>query len=35
VLFAGFVGYALSGYVVVVWRWFARRRRPLPSAPPQ
>ena len=34
VLFAGFVGYALSGYVTAAWRWYARRRRRLPSVPP-
>jgi CDP-diacylglycerol--serine O-phosphatidyltransferase len=34
VLFAGFVGYALSGYVAAAWMWQKRRRRP-PSAPPQ
>jgi len=33
VLFAGFVGYALSGYAVAAWRWQKRRRRP-PPAPP-
>jgi CDP-diacylglycerol---serine O-phosphatidyltransferase len=34
VLFAGFVGYALSGYVASAWRWIVLRRRrsaaPLP-----
>jgi CDP-diacylglycerol--serine O-phosphatidyltransferase len=32
VLFAGFVGYALSGYVAAVWRW-QKRRRPPPALP--
>jgi CDP-diacylglycerol--serine O-phosphatidyltransferase len=32
VLFAGFVGYALSGYVAAVWMWYARRKRRLPPA---
>jgi CDP-diacylglycerol--serine O-phosphatidyltransferase len=27
VLFAGFVGYALSGYVASAWKWMAMRRR--------
>ena len=34
VLFAGFVGYALSGYVAAAWMWYARRRRRALSAPP-
>jgi CDP-diacylglycerol--serine O-phosphatidyltransferase len=34
VLFAGFVGYALSGYVAAAWMWHKRRRRPL-SPPPE
>jgi len=34
VLFAGFVGYALSGYVAAAWRWQKRRRRP-PPVPPE
>jgi CDP-diacylglycerol--serine O-phosphatidyltransferase len=33
VLFAGFVGYALSGYVASAWQWFALRRRRA-AAPP-
>jgi len=33
VLFAGFVVYALSGYVAAAWMWRKRRRRPLPVPP--
>jgi CDP-diacylglycerol--serine O-phosphatidyltransferase len=35
VLFAGFVGYALSGYVAGAWMWLARRRRRAQPAPPR
>jgi CDP-diacylglycerol---serine O-phosphatidyltransferase len=34
VLFAGFVIYALSGYVAAVWIWQKRRRRPSSPPPP-
>jgi CDP-diacylglycerol---serine O-phosphatidyltransferase len=34
VLFAGFVGYALSGYVASAWKWMAMRRRRA-STPPR
>ena len=34
VLFAGFVGYALSGYVAAAWMWYARRRRRAQAVPP-
>ena len=33
VLFAGFVAYALSGYVASAWKWMALRRR-RSAAPP-
>jgi CDP-diacylglycerol--serine O-phosphatidyltransferase len=33
VLFAGFVGYALSGYVASAWMWMAMRRRRESSTP--
>ncbi len=35
VLFAGFVGYSLSGYVASAWMWMATRRRRAPPVPPQ
>jgi CDP-diacylglycerol--serine O-phosphatidyltransferase len=34
VLFAGFVAYALSGYVASAWQWTATRRRRAGSPPP-
>jgi CDP-diacylglycerol--serine O-phosphatidyltransferase len=34
VLFAGCVGYALSGYVASAWMWGAARRRRAPAPPP-
>jgi len=34
VLFAGCVGYALSGYVASAWMWVAARRRRAPAPPP-
>jgi CDP-diacylglycerol--serine O-phosphatidyltransferase len=34
VLFAGFVGYALSGYVASAWMWYGRRRRRAQMLPP-
>ena len=35
VLFAGFVGYALSGYVASTWMWYGRRRRRAQTLPPE
>jgi CDP-diacylglycerol---serine O-phosphatidyltransferase len=34
VLFAGCVGYALSGYAASAWMWVTRRRRRAPALPP-
>lgn len=34
VLFALFLAYALSGYVILVWRWLRRRRSGPPPGPP-
>jgi CDP-diacylglycerol--serine O-phosphatidyltransferase len=33
VLFAGFVGYALSGYIASAWMWLSQRRRRAPEPP--